>query len=290
MFKTSVGLKNFDNRSAFEYQFKVCCDAGFETFDLDLSQPAVRAVFHNPSLCSRYIDESVELFESCHIDIYQGHAPYHPYVYNDLEKTRQNMEDIRLSIPIAGKLGIKYFIIHPIFAEVWDPLYMKPDVLLKQNIEMYREFVDIAKENGVIICTENLFSKDKDNKAHPGFSSSASDLLEIMNAVPDLCVCLDSGHAVLAGQDCVDMIHSFGDRLKTLHLHGNNRITDLHVSPFEFSPIAWDSFAKALYEIGYDGSVNLEVGRFHQQMPEPLMPDAFRYLHACAAYIASMIK
>ncbi len=290
MMKTSVGLDYFEDAGELGRRLGLLCDAGFDTFDLDLSHPSFRAILGDQSKCDRYIDGCLKQFEQKHVLVFQGHAPFPPHVSGDPEETEKNLRDIRLSIAVAGKLGIRYLIVHPICIQCDDPLYPDRDALLRMNVEMYRELVPLAAGYGTALCTENLFSHDADGKIRPGFSSSAQDLTDITDAVPGLGVCFDSGHAVLTGQDWEGMIRAFGPQLKTLHLHGNNGNLDLHVSPFEFSPIDWDRFAHILSEIGYEGTINLESFRFYEHTPEALLPDAFRYLHACAHYIASRIS
>lgn len=291
MLQSSIGLRGLEDPETLKRCFLSFRAAGFDTFDVDLSRPALREVFHKPHQLNECIVQARQLFETHGTAIYQAHAPYHPRVYGDEKKTASNMEDIRLSIPVAGALGVQYLIVHPIFAETWDPLYGRDDELMAINIEFYREIVDLAAQHNVCICTENIFSKAPDTGfATPCFSSTAKELCELMDAVPGLMMCLDNGHAMLVNQDCAEMARAFGKRLKALHLHGNNSKADLHVSPFEFKPMDWEAFGKALYEIGYEGSINLEAGNFYRDAPEAIQPAAFRYLNECTRYIASLIK
>ncbi len=291
MLQSSIGLRGLEDFNTLKRCFLEFRAAGFDTFDVDLSRPALREVFHKPSELNDCIARAKELFETQGVSIYQAHAPYHPRVYGDEKKTASNMEDIRLSIPVAGALGVRYLIVHPIFAETWDPLYGKDDELMAINIDFYREIVALAAQYNVSICTENIFSKAPDTGfATPCFSSTAKELCELMNAVPGLMMCLDNGHAMLVYQDCAEMARAFGKRLKTLHLHGNNSRADLHVSPFEFTCMDWGAFGKALFEIGYDGSINLEAGNFYRGAPAAIQPAAYRYLNECTQYIASLVK
>lgn len=288
MLQTSMGLKNLHDINALQGELKMLMDAGFETADLSLDSREARALLHAPD-CAERIKDALSLFKEKKFTFYQGHAPFHPYAYNNPEKTRINQEDIRLSIPCAAQLGVEYMIVHPIFALPEDPLYTQPDVLLKMNIDYYRDLVAYAASYGVKICTENMFGTAADGSIVPCFAYYAEDLVRLMDAVNELYVCMDNGHAVLAKQDWGDMARAFGNRLKTLHLHGNNYKSDLHVSPFECKEAPWETLYQGLRDVHYSGSINLEADYFYIYAPQELKSAAISYLHSCAAYIAAQI-
>ena len=48
------------------------------------------------------------------------------------------------------------------------------------------------------------------------------------------------------------------DKLVTLHVHDNDGVNDLHRFPFD-GVINWESFAKALSELGEDVVLSLET-------------------------------
>ena len=114
------------------------------------------------------------------------------------------------------------------------------------------------------------------------------ELNKLMDAFPELSICLDTGHAVITGQKPADMVRQFGSRIKALHLHGNDRIHDLHLTPFECEDMEWKPFCEALHEIGYRGTINMEVLSFVRRTPFSIRPEMYAYLHACADYLARM--
>ena len=286
MLQTSMGLKNLFNTEALQEELDMLIQAGFDTADLSFDSKEVRAMLHAPD-CDARMKAACNLFKEKNFTFYQGHAPFHPYAYNDPEKTRINQEDIRLSIPYAAMMGVEYLVVHPIFAPVEDPLHAHPDKLLKMNIDYYTDLMAYAATYGVKICTENMFATYPDKTIAPCFAYYAEDLVRLMDAVNDLYVCMDNGHAVLAKQDLGDMTRAFGSRLKTLHLHGNNFKSDLHVSPFECKEAPWESLYQGLRDIRYTGSINLEADYFYIYAPPAIKPAAISFLHTCAAHIAS---
>lgn len=83
------------------------------------------------------------------------------------------------------------------------------------------------------------------------------DLLEDEADRPGLGVCLDFGHAFLAG-DVADEIEAASEYLLTTHLHDNLGVTDQHLVPFD-GRINWPTAMMTLRKIGYDGALMLEV-------------------------------
>jgi len=71
-------------------------------------------------------------------------------------------------------------------------------------------------------------------------------------------VCLDTGHAHLAG-DLVEAIETVSEHLVALDVHDNRKRTDDHLLPFEGS-IDWAASLTAVQKIGYEGTIMMEVG------------------------------
>ena len=56
------------------------------------------------------------------------------------------------------------------------------------------------------------------------------------------------------------MLELYGNRLMTLHLHDNNGEEDQHALPFT-GTINWNNLKTKLDNIGYKGTISLEVRR-----------------------------
>ena len=291
MNETSIGLRFLDDIPAMEEELTLMRRAGFENFDLDLCTPSVRRLFHDEKQCRTQIDLANETLDGLKQSIYMAHGPYRPYEYGNPEKSAANIEDMRLSIPVAGALHIPYLIIHPALAEPFDlPLFDDRQKIIEMNVELYKELVDLGAKHGVSICMENLFSKAPTGLCTPAFSSCSQDLLDVMDRVPGLYMCLDYGHAMVSGQSATQMVLDLGPRLKALHLHSNNRKMDMHMAPFECVEEPWQEFSRALKKINYTGTINLETHLVYYHMPKCMWPAAFSYLYSCAKQIADWME
>src|SRR5690606_33949941 len=75
--------------------------------------------------------------------------------------------------------------------------------------------------------------------------------------LPDVGVCLDSGHAFLMG-DVADAVETVSGHLLTTHLHDNGGTRDEHLVPFD-GGIAWPTVLTTLQKVGYDGAWMFEL-------------------------------
>jgi sugar phosphate isomerase/epimerase len=73
----------------------------------------------------------------------------------------------------------------------------------------------------------------------------------------DVGVCLDYGHANLAG-DVAEAIETISGHLATTHLHDNAGRRDDHLVPYA-GKIDWDAAMMATQKVGYDGVLMFEV-------------------------------
>ena len=109
-----------------------------------------------------------------------------------------------------------------------------------------------ADRCGVAIALENLLADS--------VYSDMELLIEHVDHVGDarVGVCLDTGHANVLGYGLPDAVRKIGRRLLMLHVHDNDGGSDQHAAPFA-GCIEWPGFAAALDEVGYGGTLNLEV-------------------------------
>ena len=94
----------------------------------------------------------------------------------------------------------------------------------------------------------------------PNEISQAQTLVELIEddlELPDVGICLDFGHAHLAG-DLVDAIETMSGLIVTTHVHDNRGTGDDHLVPFEGS-LDWDAALIAAQKVGYDGVFMLEL-------------------------------
>ena len=159
------------------------------------------------------------------------------------------------AIECTAEAGGNICIIHP-----------DNDKSAAENAEMYIELLPFAKECGVKIATENMWTRDteKDQSSYAA-CATAESFIEHLDAVKDdyLVACLDIGHAEMrgSGSGAATMIYALKDRLQALHIHDNDKWHDSHQIPFSMS-IDFNSVVKALKDINYQGYLTLEADSY----------------------------
>ncbi len=85
----------------------------------------------------------------------------------------------------------------------------------------------------------------------------------------NLYLLLDSGHLQMSNEDASTVIRNAGDRLAYVHLDDNDGDGDLHWALLDgvMTHESLKALVDALYEIGYDGMVSLELS---PKLPDPL--------------------
>ena len=191
----------------------------------------------------------------------------------------------KLSLEIAAVLDCPYAIVHPICGND-----LKPEGYFEANMRFYGELAPVAKELGVGICLENMFT------SYPAsgklFGSSCSTPEETIRYIDTLnekydsvfSYCLDVGHAHICGKDPAEFVRKLGRRLTTLHVQDNNGVVDQHIIPY-LGGIDWDSFCAALKETGYSGSFNFEADYFISKFPKELGGEAVKLTYSIGRYL-----
>lgn len=227
-----------------------------------------------------------ELAENAGIEISQVHGPWR-YPPRDLteEDRSERMEKMKKSIRATSVLGCKNWVIHPIMPygendadaenaqKTWD-----------MNIEFMGELLKTAKEYGVTICLENMPMR-KFSLATP------EKILKFVKTINDenFKICLDTGHvSVFDDLNMGDEVRRLGDEIRVLHVHDNKWGADLHLAPY-FGIIDWESFVKALKDIGFNGCFSLETMP-SGKLSDDLFEEACRLLQKIASDIICDIK
>ncbi len=217
-----------------------------------------------------YLDYAKQLAEAANkagIVYSQAHAP----IFSMLDPAKAKMYDLTLrSFEVAQIVGAPYVVVHPQFLP--DTLYDRNhDAQLKYNLEFYGKMLELSAKTGVKIALENMFSFDPEKNALcPTYFSTAEDILELLDYTDgkeQFVVCLDTGHANIAGIDSIsDFIRKLDKNLKLLHLHDNFGTGDDHMPPFHGN-IDWKDTIHALREVDYDGVLSLESQSLCFRMP-----------------------
>jgi sugar phosphate isomerase/epimerase len=88
-----------------------------------------------------------------------------------------------------------------------------------------------------------------------------------------------------------------GSRVKVLHIHDNDAISDLHQLPFTFtrtrenpSATDWNGFIRGLKKIKFQGALCFETSPVVQAFPKPLWSDALSLIAKIGGYFAKELS
>ena len=190
--------------------------------------------------------------EEAGVTIWQIHGPWRYPPHDETPENRaERLEAMKRSIRLTGKMGVKYWVVHPImpFGTASDPY---PEVFRQMNLDFFRQLLPVAKECGVVICFENM----------PMLKLTMSPpekTLEFVREINDenFKFCLDTGHANVFGISSGEAVRMAGDDLKVLHIH-DNKWRDDHLYP-TMGTVDWKDFVQALRDINYDGVFMMET-------------------------------
>lgn len=249
--------------SAFGYEngIKIAAKVGFDALDLNLTE-----IIYTDDFSDSRLEDTCRMLKdtaaSAGICFNQAHAPFPCFKFSGREAdaetyNRKVTHALHSAIKAAGLVGAEAIVIHPIDCTT------EPSVnQLEFNLSFYNSLKPFCEEYGVKAALENMWGYSAESgRIVKNVCSTAEDLAQYYDALDPkyFTVCLDVGHSELVGEAAADAIKILGDKLHALHIHDNDRISDLHTIPYQGS-LNWDAICSALCEIGYSGDFTYEVG------------------------------
>lgn len=260
--------------------------AGFRCLDFPLS------VFSRPegsplksAVWRQWVKELKNKLDDMGFTVTQAHASWEQAIGQDFTPEDPFPVYAR-TIEACRMLGCGKLVFHA-------PLYFFPTKNAETkkrigdwNVRWFRKLIPNLEEFSVTAELENTF--DYGRVCQPGdppFTyTSAEDMLELLRAIGSdhFALCLDTGHANIAGQDPAQMVRACGNHLDVLHLNDNFGYIrpvyeDLHLLPGGGN-LDWPSIFTSLYDMDYRGNFNLEpVGAL------PRLPLNLRVIQLMAA-------
>ncbi len=306
----SVQTKNIVRDENPEEGFRLMKAAGFSAADFSLNQYLLNLDIYEQRIngfFSQSLDE-LEHFFTPHRDgaraagvrIGQMHMPYPAYVPQGRDDLNAFLwqEMAPKSMALAGFLHCPYIVIHG---------FKLSHFLGSEEAEWAQteRFIDslapLAIENHTTICIENLYDGLGGHMIEGPCCDArkAAERIDRINGKYGeevLGFCLDTGHANLVGIDFLDFIRTLGSRLKVLHIHDNDGLSDLHQIPFTFartrenkSSTDWAGFLQGLREIQYQGTLNFETAPVLTAFPSEMQVDVLSFLAQIGNYFADKL-
>lgn len=282
-------------------------NAGFDCIDLNLDVFLKNSELYQGKM-NCFFDQSMEELrqhfkpylqgaKKCGLLYSQMHAPYPIWVYGRDTQNRHMIENvIPKCLEIAGFLGIPYVVIHPFKMQYRRTCKEEK----RRNLEFFKNMIEMARENHVIICLENLY-ESIGGRLVEGVCSAPEDAIWYIDRLNEVAgeerfgFCLDTGHLILVKRPVYKTIQSLGNRIKILHLHENDGLDDLHQIPYTFGKKAgdgfdWEGLFAGLREAEYDGVLNFETFPSMNSFPESVKEDVLKMIAGIGRYFAGRIE
>lgn len=185
----------------------------------------------------------------------QTHMPYY-----DLRRDCRDCDEktdilLERGLVLAARLGAKWCAFH--CRTAIEPGGHNDDIAYRENYFLLKRLLRVAREYGVGIAVENLPYFEY----FPLFAADYRDVIRLVDELDDpqhVGICWDFGHAHKNGVDQAVALREVGSRLKATHIHNNFGHDDQHL-PVPLGTVDWDVMMRALADIGYDGSLSLEL-------------------------------
>lgn len=244
-----VGLSTgcFYQKSIFD-----CLDAilagGFSQIEVCSSPSHLN--YHDLGLVRR----AAERLEALGIGAYSFHAPFAEHIdinAPDPQKRNASVREIIAAVEAAALLGARYFVVHP------GPEH--PDQPAGEDRFQRLEHVARSLSEIALHCHRLGLTCLIENKLPHLLFGNTVDMLWILGAMttPEVGVCLDTGHARLAGE-LDTAVHKLSRHLRMIHASDNLGHYDDHLPPGQGN-IDWPRFLRSLRDNGFSGSMIIEI-------------------------------
>jgi sugar phosphate isomerase/epimerase len=200
------------------------------------------------------VRRAAERIEALGIGAYSFHAPFADRIditALDSGQRASSVREVLAAAEAAAVLGCRHFVIHPGPEHSPHPSGEDRQQRLENVAHSLNEIAARCQQLGLTCVLENKLP-------HLLFGNTA-DMLWILGAmtVTDVGVCLDTGHAHLAGE-LDTATHKLSRHLRMIHASDNRGAYDDHLPPGQ-GAIDWPRILGLLRENGFRGSLMMEI-------------------------------
>ena len=234
-----IGTMNHPERNILD-EIAWMADMGMEFLDLTLEPPATPSWEFDVKGVRAALDRA-------HMVLVGHTAWYLPMASAIPEIRKAAVEELKRCLRVFGEMGARWMNVHPDRHTPWHDR----SFYIQQNLRTFHDLHPEAQRYGVGLMVENL----------PGDYNSAPQLGDLLDAMPELGLHLDIGHANLQvpHNTTEEILAAYGNRLKHVHLHDNKGgHADLHL-PLGTGTVDLARTLSAVQSCGYDGTITLEV-------------------------------
>ena len=289
MIKISVQTGGPEEALGIDGAYKLIAECGFDAVDANIDHLVSGAQITGKKVPDYMTGEDLDrellrpwkdAAEKYGLDNYQAHAPFPSYLYNEPEYNDVLIKMLKNTIRGCDYIGCRNLIVHPFFTNYANRL--DPKTEWDVNIERYSALIPVAKEYGVTVCLENMFTSYRGKImasvcANPEDACRYIDTLNGIAGEKTFGFCLDTGHLLLVGGDIKNAMVKLGDRICAFHVHDNNGINDQHLAPY-MGVQDWDAFVEGLKAIGYDKTMSFETFNVWNVVDKELCPTMLKYI------------
>lgn len=290
--------------------FEMLHRAGFTCCDFSLNGYLRNVAIYQEKINNFFDSSIVELknFFSSHkeaakkagIRINQMHMPYPLYVPTANNQVNSYLRDcvIPKSIELCHFFGCKYIVIHGMKLSQY---VGSESIEWAETEKMIDTMAPLALQHGITLCVENLYN----NVGGHLLEGPCCDVDKMVQRIDRinakyqrelLGFCFDVGHANLIGLDFEHFITTLGKRLKVLHIHDNDGISDLHQIPYTFSKTRenfcatdWNGFVAGLRNVEFNGVLSFETAPVLSAFPNELKEKVLRFIYDIGIYFQEQL-
>ncbi len=201
--------------------------------------------------------ELVREVASVGIPIPVAHLPAQSEVtiVESVDGWRRCFEKQRVFLERLAGAGVGMFVVHTILVKPTTALSAEEvaRASFRASREMMKELSRLATELGVGIAVENRVERY-------AFGNTLRDLLELIDGLEGVRLCVDVGHAHASGLDVVELVEKARSYTAVYHLHDNDGSRDQHLPPY-LGSVPWEEVLKrmngdayAVLEVNCSGS------------------------------------
>lgn len=291
--------------------FKMLKESNFDCCDFSLNSYLTNISLYN-NQCNHFFDKSISELESyfsshksgaseSSIIINQMHMPYPifiPGISDEINDYLLNTVAPK-SMEICHYFNCHYIVVHGLKLAY----YLGSESAEWSATEQFlNTILPMAKEMHITVCVENLYTSIGTHLTE-GPCCNAKKMVDRIDKINDnykaevLGFCFDTGHANLVGIDFESFITTLAHRLKVLHIHDNDGVSDLHQIPFTFtktrentSSTDWNGFIRGLQNIKYNGVLSFETAPVLTAFPNEMKKDTLEFISKIGRYFSERIE